>query len=258
MGEINAHKGVVHGITWSPDGEILATASPDGTVKLWQPDGTSLKTLQLDGSAFWDVAFSPDGKALAAVNSRGAIASWKLDGTLLQGIDAHQALIRAVSFSPDGKTIASASTDGTVKLWKLNPSSTLMDTSLPHSSQLLRTFKGHTQAVMGISFSPDGEIVATASMDNTVKLWNKNGILLTTLTGHTGIVTAVSFSSDGTFLVSTSHDETAILWEVKRILNTDPLVFGCDFVRDYLRTNADVKEEDRHLCDGVKTQNAPQ
>ena len=146
--------------------------------------------------------------------------------------------------------------DGTVKLWKLDLSSTLIDTSVPHYSQLLRTFKGHAQGVPGVSFSPDGEIIATASLDNTVKLWNSNGILLRTLTGHTGAVTEVSFSPDGTFLVSASHDQTAILWNVKRILNTDPLVFGCDWVRDYLRTNADVKEEDRHLCDRI-TNNTP-
>ncbi|HEY9609691.1 MAG TPA: WD40 repeat domain-containing protein, partial [Allocoleopsis sp.] len=227
------------------------SASLDGTVKLWQPDGALVRTLKLDGSAFWDVAFSPDGKALAAVSSSGAIAIWKLDGTLLQTIDAHQAMTVGVSFSPDGKMLASASTDSTVKLWKLDLSSTLIDTSVPHKAQLLQTLKGHAQGVSRVSFSPDGEIIATASMDNTVKLWNSDGILLTTLTGHTGVVTGVSFSPDGTFLVSTSHDQTAILWNVKRILNTDPLVFACDWVRDYLRTNADVKEEDRHLCDGV-------
>ncbi|MEG5175240.1 AAA-like domain-containing protein [Microcoleus sp. B3-D7] len=245
--EINAHKGIVYAITWSPDSKIIASASMDGTVKLWQPDGVLLRTLKLDGSAFWSVAFSPDGKALAAVGSSGTISIWKPDGTLLQAIDAHQAVTTGVSFSPDGKTLASACTDGTVKLWKLEPS----DTSVPQKALLLRTLKDHTEGVVGVSFSPDGEIVATASLDNTVKLWNKNGILLTTLTGHTGVVTGVSFSPDGTFLVSASHDQTAILWDVKRILNTDPLVFGCDWVRDYLRTNAEVKEEDRHLCDAV-------
>ena len=138
-----------------------------------------------------------------------------------------------------------------VKLWKLDASPTITDTSVSHKAQLLRTLKGHAEGVLEVSFSRDGEIIATASLDNTVKLWNKNGILLTTLTRHRGVVTRVSFSPDGTFLASASHDQTAILWNVKRILNTDPLVFGCDWVRDYLRTNADVKEEDRHLCDGI-------
>src|SRR6476661_249595 len=255
---LQAHQGLVYAIAWSPDGKMFATASTDGTVKLWQPDGVLLRTLKLDGSAFWDVAFSPDGEALAAGNANGAIAIWKRDGTLLQAVDAHQGMVYGVTFSPTGKTIASASLDGIVKLWKFDFSSTLQGTSLPPKAVLLRTLKGHTQGVPQVSFSPDGEIIATASLDNTVKLWNSEGTAgtepepLRTLTGHTGGVVAVAFSPDGTQLVSTSLDKTAILWNVKRILNTDPLAFGCDWVRDYLRTNADVKEEDRHLCDRIQ------
>ena len=103
----------------------------------------------------------------------------------------------------------------------------------------------------GISFSSDGELIATGSLDSTVKLWNKQGILLRTLTGHKGGVLTVAFSPDGTQLISTGFDQTAIIWNLQQILDTDPLTFGCNWVRDYLRTNADVKEEDRHLCDGV-------
>jgi WD40 repeat protein len=252
-----AHKGLVYAIAWSPDGKMFATASTDGTVKLWQPDGVLLRTLKLDGSGFWDVAFSPDGEALAAGNGNGAIPIWKRDGTLLQAVDAHQGMVYGVSFSPTGKTIASASLDGTVKLWKFDYPSTVQGTSLPQKALLLRTLKGHTQGVPQVSFSPDGEIIATASLDNTVKLWNSEGTAggpepLRTLTGHTGGVVAVAFSPDGTQLVSTSLDKTAILWNVKRILNTAPLTFGCNWVRDYLRTNAEVTEEDRHLCDRIQ------
>jgi hypothetical protein len=51
-------------------------------------------------------------------------------------------------------------------------------------------------------------------------------------------------------------DRTVILWDVEPILKLDELAYACDRVRDYLRTNADAKEEDRHLCDRI-TNNTP-
>ncbi|WP_249100110.1 WD40 repeat domain-containing protein [Argonema galeatum] len=45
-----------------------------------------------------------------------------------------------------------------------------------------------------MAWSPDGKVIATASSDGTVKLWNSQGILLRTLTGHTGVVRKAAFS----------------------------------------------------------------
>ncbi|MBD0327891.1 MAG: hypothetical protein ICV68_15780, partial [Pyrinomonadaceae bacterium] len=90
---------------------------------------------------------------------------------------------------------------------------------------------------------------ASASFDGTVKLWNYDGKELETLKGHSDGVFGVTFSPDGKFLASASQDRTAILWNLERIFQLDFLEYGCDWVRDYLRRNADVKEEDRHLCD---------
>lgn len=76
----------------------------------------------------------------------------------------------------------------------------------------LRTLRGHSGKVYHASFSPDGRASATASYDNTVKLWKPDGSLLATLEGHSDGVLHVSFSPDGQTLTTASYDGTIKLW----------------------------------------------
>ncbi|NET06699.1 MAG: hypothetical protein F6K16_18745 [Symploca sp. SIO2B6] len=105
--------------------------------------------------------------------------------------------------------------------------------------------QGHNGAIISVSFSPNGKTIATASADNSVKLWKSNGIELTTLTGHKDWVRSVSFSPDGRTIATASDDKSVILWN----LDLDELgVIACARIKNYLNNNHNLKESDQNLC----------
>ena len=77
------------------------------------------------------------------------------------------------------------------------------------------TFSGHRDIIMAVSFSPEDKLIASASADNTVKIWQRDAQLLTTLSGHKDVVFGVAFSPDGKTIVSSSEDNTVKLWNLQ-------------------------------------------
>src|SRR5579859_1397203 len=76
---------------------------------------------------------------------------------------------------------------------------------------------GHTNWVTSLAFAPDGSTLASASWDQTVKLWEMtNGGLLQTLSGHTDRAFRVAWSPDGRTVASCGFDETIWLWDVEQ------------------------------------------
>ncbi len=196
------HGDLVTRVKFSPDGQLLATASWDKTIKIWRRDGQLLHTLQGHTDAVWSVNFSLDGKMLASSSRDKTVKVWRVeDGRELVTFRGHKDWVACVGWSPDSQTIASMEWNGTMKLWNL-------------AGEELQSFDTHKQPVLAISFNPDGKSIATASRDGTAKLWSLDGRRLRTFRGHSNWVMYVNFSRDGKTIATSSRDKTAKVWNL--------------------------------------------
>jgi WD40 repeat protein/serine/threonine protein kinase len=212
LDEFSGHPTAVISVAFRPGDRNVVAACDDGTVKVWdQSTRTETDSFLCEGLEYpFGAFFSPDARQLAYSCRDGVVKVWDTTtGEQVINRQTNTHACRAVAFHPEGKRIALAGFDGTLRV-------------LDARGQELLTIFAHPSLVAGAVFSHDGNMLASASYDHTVRIWNATPLdgdptsgHSVTLTGHNQLVSAVDFSPDGRWLASASRDGTVRVWEVE-------------------------------------------
>ncbi|MBA3872596.1 MAG: WD40 repeat domain-containing protein [Anaerolineae bacterium] len=192
----------VQDVDWSPDGsKILATGENSDTLFVWNAS-TFQQLASINAGNCYSAEWSPDSTKIVAGNGIGyvnifsaslgnPITSYSVDGG-----------VEPVSWSSDGTKIAGGVSDIVNNTYKI----VIWDYS---TGTVSATYSGHTDQVSGVEFSPNGQQIASASYDGTVRVWNvATGLQIGSFTKPQSFTTSIAWSPDSSQLAFGGTDAT--------------------------------------------------
>jgi eukaryotic-like serine/threonine-protein kinase len=204
IARLEGHGATVYAVAASRDGALFATAGYDKRVRFWRAEtGERVEPVLEFDRRPTSLAFSPDGSRVAIADEKGQVVIHRRDsGEKLLVFAAHPTWIQDIEWSRDGALLVTAGRqDHTATTWDAA------------TGAKRRTFVGHGDNLTRAGISPDGSLVATASVDNTARLWDeRTGELLRIIRGP---AYSAEFSPDGVHLFTTGLKELAAIWDLR-------------------------------------------
>lgn len=203
---IKGHRGFVYEVSFLPDNRLLSLGF-DGVLNIYNPATNKTefsKKLGVNSRTF-DV--SPDGNWMAVGTSNGQLIRVNLatkEEKLLFEIPDHSP-IHAVKISKGGTQVAFGGEDAFVYLWS------------SVTQNIIRKLRGHTSRINAIEFSHDGSLLASASFDNSIQLWNMNKldeVPIVMKDNFGAYAWDISFSNDDDYLVVGTNNGKVKKWPV--------------------------------------------